>query len=140
MITEHYAAVLAHLEANPKMTGRVHDTALQTADGKLVRGTYWVLFGGKPDILDDGRQSSPQHADADADLVYTLRSVSTSATLCRAASAVGFQQLIGFVPDVEGRSCTGITFTHGEDPEPDNEVNPPLFYCDDEYTLHSSRA
>lgn len=140
MITEHYAAVLAHLEDNPAMAGHVHDSALLTADGKLVRGTYWILFGGKPDTLDDGRQTSPQHAAADADFVYTLRSVSVSATLCRNASAEGFKQLVGFVPEVEGRSCTGITFIRGEDPEPDNDVKPPLFWCDDEYTLHSSRA
>lgn len=140
MIAEHYDAVLTHLESHATMTGHVHDSALLTADGKLVRGTYWILFGGKPDTLDDERQTSPQQANSDADFTYTLRSVSTSASLCRAASVVGFAHLVGFVPVVAGRTCGRITFVRGEDPEPDDEVSPPLFYCDDEYSLRSSRA
>jgi hypothetical protein len=140
VINEHFNAVRDLLAAHASIAGNLHDSALVNASGKLIRGTYWVLFGGKPDTLGDDRLAYPQRIDADADFVYTVRSVSTTADLCRQAAAAAFAQLVGAELEVAGRDCAAIAFVRGEDPHPDDEISPPLYYCDDEYSLHSSRA
>jgi hypothetical protein len=140
VIAEHYDPVHARLADTAPIAGNLHDSALVGHDGKLVRATYWVLFGGTPDELGDGRLAQPQTPNADAVFVYTVRSVSTTAAGCRAAQGAAFARLVGFAPHVEGRSCASLALTRADAPRPDYEVAPPLYYADDEYTLRSSRA
>ncbi len=137
MISDEYAAVKARLVADTALT--VRDTVYDSA-GELYRGTYVVLFGGGPDVLDDGRVTKPQDPDSDATYVYTARCVSATADGVRSTLKHVVTQLVGFIPTVSGRRCDAIRLTHSQNVEPDVSVKPPLFYSDAEFTLVSFRG
>jgi len=135
----HYLAVKSRLLEDTALTGKVHDTALVDAVGLPVVGTYAILYGGAPDVLDDGRLSSVQAATSDAEYVYTVRSVSASADGVRSIQTHVATQLVGHRLVVTGRSClveqsnvTGIDW--------DRSTNPPLFFADQDFLVRSSRA
>jgi len=140
VIREHHDAVTALLNADTAIIGRLHDAALINADGSLVRDTYWVLFGGAPDELDDDRLTSQQTAASDATFVYTVRSVSSTAAGARAAASRAFVALVGRRPVIAGRICQAIRLDGAGSVEPDRSVTPSLFYEDDDYLLRSTRA
>lgn len=137
----HYLAVKNRLLADTALAAKgVNDTALvDTTTGLPVVGTYVILFGGAPDSLDDGRLSAPQFVDSDAEYVYTVRSVSTTADGVRSTQTKVGAQLIGHRLVVAGRSCR-TELTHATDVDWDKSVNPPLFFADQEFTVYSSRA
>ena len=62
----HYAAVKARLNADTNLAGKGADTIRLDGAGLPVRDTYWVLFGGAPDELDDDRLAAKQRPDSDA--------------------------------------------------------------------------
>lgn len=133
----HYAAVKSRLLADTALANvGVHDTALVDAGGLPVVGTYAILYGGAPDVLDDGRLTAMQSPNSDAEYVYTVRSVSTTADGVRSVQAKVGVQLIGHALAVAGRSCR-IVQTDVTDPEKDRSVA--LFFADQEYTVYSSR-
>jgi hypothetical protein len=140
VIAGHIAAVKARLTDGTALAGKLYDSARLDSNGVLIRDTYAILYGGTPDVLDDGRQSSPQAAMSDAEFVYTFRSVSPTVDGCRAVQQIALTRLTGFVAALSGRTCSPIVLTSSGDPRPDMSVNPPIFYADDEYTLRSSRA
>ena len=132
-----YAAVSARLAADPALV--VRDTVYDTS-GALFRGQYVVLFGGAPDELDDQRYSHPQASDSRAVYVYTARCVAVTADGVRSVLDHVMTQLIGFAPVIAGRKCWAMTMTLTQDPAPDTSVQPPLYFCDTEFTLVSDRA
>jgi hypothetical protein len=136
MIVDEYAAVEARLEADTALV--VRDTVYDSA-GELFRGTYVVLFGGAPDILDDNRLAKAQDPDSAAVYMYTVRCVSTTPAGVRSALKHVTTQLVGFIPTITNRTCDPIRMTHTTDVEPDTSVKPPLFYSDAEFTLASQR-
>lgn len=140
MIGPHFAAVKARIEEDAALAGNGYDTARLDGDGKPIRGTYFVLYGGGPDELDDQRLASTQRIDSDATFVYTVRSVSTDAATVRAMQTKVLTKLIGFIPTVANRVCSAMELTDSNDVEVDDNVTPPLFFADDEYELRSSRA
>jgi hypothetical protein len=137
----HYAAFKARLLEDAALaTAGVNDTALvDSTTGLPIRGTYTILFGGAPDVLDDGRLSALQFADSDAEYVYTVRSVSTTADGVRSTQTKVGAQMIGHRLIVAGRSCR-IEQTHATDVDWDKSVKPPLLFADQEYTVYSSRV
>lgn len=136
----HFLAVKSRLLAEPALVGKVNDTALvDTTTGLPVVGTYVVLYGGAPDSLDDGRLSSLQSPDSDAEYVYTVRSVSTTADGVRSTQTKVGAQLIGHRLVVAGRSCR-VELTDQTNVDWDKSTDPPLFFADQEFTVYSSRV
>lgn len=137
MIREHYAAVKALLKADSALSTRVEDSARVGKDGLPTRETYAILFGGGPEDLDDGRLTSQQRAISAAEFVYTVRSVAPTPDGARAVATKAFAQLVGATLTIEGRSCRPIRHTGSDPLQPDDSISPPIYYCDDEYTLNS---
>ena len=142
MIREHFAAVKARIETDTALAGKGYDSVRLDGTGGLVRETYWILYGGGMDELDDNRFTSVQRANSRADLTYTVRAVANTADLVRSVTAKASAKLVGFVPVVAGRKCDPIRMPPGgmDDVEDDNSVKPPMFYQDTEYVLRSSPA
>lgn len=138
----HYQAVKARLEADSALSNKgVFDAArLDTTTGLPIQATYCVIFGGAPDVLTDGRLTSPQKADSDAEYIYTVRAVSTTVDGVMAVMAKVNTQLIGFTPTISGRRCNPIYLDYSSEVRPDNAVSPPMYYADCEFLLKSSRA
>jgi len=139
-VKAHYAAVKARLEADPALATKVNDTLLLTATGLPVQGTYAILYGGAPDSLESNRFTAPQAIDSDAEYVYTVRSVSTTADGVRSIQAKVAAQLIGHRLVVAGRNCTSMRLTDVTDVQYDKATNPVLLFADQEFTLNSYRA
>lgn len=137
---KHYNAVKARLEASPVLAGKVYNTLATDSTGKPIRTSYVILYGGAPDALDDDRLSSVQSKDSDAEYIYTLRSVGSTADAALATADVVSSQLIGFVPVIPGRACSAIWLDDGDMVRMDDSISPPLFYIDNDYGLRSSRA
>lgn len=137
---KHYAAVKARLEASPVLAGRVYNTLAKSADGKLITTSYVILYGGTPESLDDERLSSVQSKDSDAEYIYTVRSVSSTADGALATADVAATQLIGFVPVITGRNCNPILLDDGGTVDMDASIATPLFFLDNDFLLKSSRA
>lgn len=139
MIAE-FAAFKAQVQASPLLTQKVFDVVRIDGDGKLIRDTYVVLFGGPPDDLDDGRLSLPQLPDADATYVYTARVVSTTPGGVRSTINLVLGQIVGQVLVVDGRRIDPMRLTFSTDIIADTSVLPPLFYSDLEFTVVSRRG
>lgn len=139
-VSEHFDAVKAQIETDEALEGKGYDTARRDIEGKLVRDTYWILFGGAPEALDDDRFTKPQDAASTAEYVYTVRAVSVTAAGCRATINKIIAKLAGAALAVSGRSLDKLRLTGSEDPKPDYSVRPPLFFADLEFTLVSRRA
>lgn len=140
MIAEHFDAVETRLKANTNLTAKVFDTARRDASGALIRDTYLVLFGGAPDSLTSGRLTLPQQNDSDAVFVYTVRAVSPTSAGVRAIMSAAYTQLVGFTPTVSGRKCSTVRMTLAHEVQADESIQPPLFFCDSEFTLASVKA
>lgn len=137
---EHFLAVMSWLKADTVLAGRVHNTLVVDTSGLPVRDTYVVLFGGPPDELDDDRLSSPQTMRSDAEYEYTARSVSVTADGALAVAERVASRLVGFQPLVAARSCEPMRLVRSFPVEVDSSVRPPLFFCDQDFLLRSSRA
>jgi hypothetical protein len=137
----HFAAIKNRLLADPALADRgVYDSALIDSSGTPVLGTYTILFGGPPDVLDSGRLTGVQTMAADATYTYTVRCVSVTADGVRAAMGKVLNQLVGYTPTIAGRRCTPIVFDFAADVRADNAVTPPLFYSDTDFVLKTSNA
>ena len=135
----HFAAVKARLNADAALAGKGSD-AIRMEAGLPVRDTYWVLFGGAPDELDDGRLSAPQRADSDAEYVYTVRFVSVTHDAVLQGAERVVAQLVGWSPTVAGRNCGAIVLDDQQPVDADTRVSPPLYFIDLDFVLKSSRA
>lgn len=137
---KHRQAVKDRLEESPVLAGRGHDTFAVDASGAPIRTAYWILYGGGPESLGDGRVTGPQSLDSDAVYVYTVRSVGSTANSALATAELAAAQLVGFRPDIEGRRCQKMRLTDGGEVDADDSLKPPLFYIDQEFTLISRRG
>ncbi len=135
-----FNAVKARLNADAALAGKGSD-AVRMEAGLPVRATYWVLFGGAPDELDDDRLAAIQRPDADAEYLYTLRLVSVThdAVLDMCERAV--TQLVGWVPTVAGRRCEPMRLDDRPDLiDADTRVTPALLFADLDFIVQSNRA
>ena len=140
MITSHFNAMMARLQADTALAGKGHDAFVVNADGSLSYGPYFILLGGGPDVLDDDRLSAPQSPTSDAEFTYTVRYVASSPTNVRSGMGKVYPQLIGHRLIVSGRLCTAIALERSTDIRADTTVSPPLYYADVEVSFKSSRA
>lgn len=136
----HFQAVIARLEEDDALDGKVHDAARVDANGELVREVYVVVFGGSPAELGRDRLYKQQVLEDDAVFDFTIRSVAPTPAGCRAVATHVAAQLVDFAPTVEGRRCRPIRFTGGDDVRPDISIKPPIYFLDEEYELRSLRA
>lgn len=138
----HYQAVKSRLLADSALSTKgVFDTVrVDSTSGLPVQATYVVIFGGAPDVLDEGRLSAPQQASSDAEYIYTVRAVSTSFDGVMATMTKVHTQLVGCIPVVEGRKCSPMVLDASSEVRPDNAVSPPMYYMDCDFVLKSSRA
>lgn len=135
---DHFDAVIARLEADSTLLGKVHDTALVTSDGLPVVGTYVLVFGGGPESFEDDRLTALQSPNADAVYVYTARAVATTPNGVRSVLTKVSAQMVGHRLVVAGRSCR-VEQTDATEIDWDKSTNPILFFGDLEFTVHSSR-
>jgi hypothetical protein len=136
----HYTAVKSRLVSILPVAIKVADTALLDEDGVLFRGQYVILFGGGPDVLDDGRLTAPQRADSDAEFLYTARCVAVTADGARGVAQQVLSALVGFTPTIADRNCQSISLDDSSDVQPDSALKQPLWYMDLDFILSSSRA
>lgn len=129
-------ARLASVNANYK----VYDGLAVDESGKPFTGSYYVLYGGGPDVVDDGRFTKGQDAQSDRELSYTVRCVSPTAQGARVLAELAFAQLVGWTPTVAGRRCRPIRHTGSDPATLDSNVLPAVFYADDDYELISARG
>jgi hypothetical protein len=135
----HYEAFKAQIAADSSL--KVHDAARTDGKGGLLREQYVIAIGGPPEELDDGRLASPQGQLSDAVFSYTARAVSISASGAMLVAARVFAQVVGAVLQIDGRTCLPIELDGADEKvQVDNNVNPPMFYLDQDFTLRSSRA
>jgi hypothetical protein len=135
-----YAAVKARLNAHTSLAGKGSDS-IRMENGLPVRATYWVLFGGPPDTLDDDRLAATQKTDSDAEYVYTFRFVSVTHDAVLQGAQAALAQLLDWTPTVAGRSCQPIALDDGVQPvDADTRVTPPLLFVDLDFVLKSNRA
>lgn len=139
MITAHFNAVKARLEAHPQLSGKVYDSARVGTSG-LIRDNYVILFGNGPDVLDDDRLAATQQADSDAEFLYPIRAIGTTTTAVRLLSEAVAAQLIGRTLTIPNRVASPIELDDSGPLEIDDSVSPPLFYADSDYILRTSRA
>lgn len=136
-----YAAVKAQINGDAALSGKGFDTARVDSTGLPIRDTYWILFGGAPDELGDGRLTGVQSADSDAEYLYTVRmvSVTTDGVLAGADKISG--RLVGWAPVIPGRKCEPMILDTDEPQvDADTRVNPPLMFMDLDFVLKSNRA
>lgn len=140
MSRPHYAAVKAQIETDSALAGKGYDSARRDTAGALIRDTYWILFGGGPDDLDDNRFMKTQDVDSAAEYVYTARAVSVTADGCRAVTDKIIAATVGKTLTVTGRTLDPLRLTSSDPVDADESVKPPLYYADTELTLVSRRA
>ena len=118
----------------------VHDTVAVNEDGSPVeRNPYFVMYGGNPENVGDKRLTSKQSKDSDHDVEFTVRAVSSSAAGARGLAAIGFAQLVGWVPDVAGRAVGAVTHEGSSPVAVDDKVLPAVCFADDDYKVTNSR-
>jgi hypothetical protein len=136
----YFQAISERIQSSdPRLAGRVFDTALQR-NGKPRTGTYVVLFLGNPTALEAGRLTLAQSPTSDAIHDFTARSVAEGPDGARAIARSLFNALVGFKPVVDGRDCSKIK-SRGSDPvQWDTDAPAPIFFSDDDYRFRSYAA
>jgi hypothetical protein len=129
--------ILADVQARLATLYPAYDTLAVNPDGVPFPTPYYVLYGAL-DELGDKRLTSTQDADSDASYALTVRAVSTSAVGARRMSELARGVLIGWAPNVAGRSCS-VRFDGEDDPQTDKDFSTVVFQ-DVDYVLVSRRA
>lgn len=117
-----------------RFPNKVDDTVRFTADGKYNRDNYLILTGQRrvESAERQGRSQPGNHI-----WFFKVRAVGVSAEAVRGMLRDASLELVGWVPQVAGRTCYAVRWTDGTAPEADHAVKPPLFFADDEYELRS---
>lgn len=115
-----------------RFPGLVADTARVDEHGVYVRENYFIL-SGRRSVVKNERQGRSQPGNHVWD--FRLRAVGVSADAVRGMLDDASLELVGWVPEVEGRKCYAVRWEDGS--SVDTDGNPPLFYADDEYSVRS---
>ena len=137
MIAE-FDAVTARLRASTVLANKVEDTFKLDSDGRLVRGNYVVVYFGRPGEFLADRFAGGQIADDNGLYEFTVRCVGVDPGTVRLLLQEVDAQLIGWVPQIQGRKCSSVRFVEGDGtPHADNSVSPPLFFADADFEFWS---
>lgn len=130
MITPHFNAIKARIEAESTLAGDVHDTVRIDAEGGLIRDNYVILYRSPPESIGSGRFNAVADSSSELTFIFDVRAVGTSAAMCGAVLDKVMAQLVGFRLVVAGRSCTPIRLESSGRVTADQSVKPFLFYAD----------
>ncbi|WP_442575869.1 hypothetical protein ACSBPH_01580 [Microbacterium sp. F51-2R] len=142
MRTQHYAAFEQAVKvAVPALSALVFDADVPVnPDGTVRRSTYLVLHDMGFDRQDDERLTVTAQDAAEGRYRVVVRVVATTRSAAR-STVDAVRSLIGVRPTVAGRFCQPIAIDPGPYPiERDDDVKPPIFYTDLDFTFRSQRA
>lgn len=140
MISEHFDAIKARLEAGTGLSGKVHDTARINADGGLVRDQYVILYRSAPETIATDRFNHVAGVGHVLTFLVDVRAVGTSPSNCGAVLDRVLTQLTGHSLTVSGRSCTPMTLESSGRVAIDQSVKDFLYYADVSFELISRPA
>lgn len=140
MISEHFDAVEARLEADTDLAGRVHDTVRLDANGGLIRDQYVILYRSVPESIVSGRFNMIPEADSDVTFMVDVRAVGTSPKKCGAVMDRILTQLVGHRLVVAGRSCAPLVLDSSSRIVADQLVKQFMYYADVGFELTSRPA
>lgn len=143
MRASHFAAFDAAVKvAVPALSSLVFDgDAPLNGDGTVRRATYLVLHDMGFDRQDDDRLTVTVQDAADGRYRVVVRVVATTRGGVRATIDALKTGLVGVRLTIAGRFCQPIEIDPGPYPiERDDDVKPPIFYCDLDFTFRSQRA
>lgn len=143
MRTQHFTAFQEATKlAAPPLASSVFDGDVPLdASGGVRRATYLVLHDMGFDQQDDERLNSTQQDASDGRYRVVVRVVATTRAAVRSTIDVVKAGLLGERPTITGRFCQPIQIDPGPYPiERDDDVDPPIFYTDLDFTFRSQRA
>lgn len=142
MRNAHFEAFKATVQAGvPALASNVYDGDVPLDGGKVRRATYLVLHDMGFDSQDDKRLIATFQDRADGRYRVIVRTVSTTRFGVRETAGISKAAIVGQIPVITGRICGPIDADPGPRPvERDDDVNPPIFYLDTDYTFRSQRA
>jgi len=143
MRTAHYAAFETAVKAAvPALASLTFDGDVPVnADGTVRRATYLVLHDMGFDRQDDDRLSVTVQDQADGRYRVVVRVVATNRASVRAVIDLVKPGLVGTRLTIAGRFCQPVEIDPGPYPiERDDDVKPPIFYTDLDFTFRSQRA
>jgi hypothetical protein len=143
MRTAHYAAFETAVKAAvPALASSTFDgDAPLNTDGTVRRASYLVLHDMGFDQQDDDRLSVTVQDTADGRYRVIVRIVATTRAAIRSLVDIVKPGLVGVRLTIPGRLCQPIEIDVGPYPiERDDNVSPPIFYVDLDFTWRSQRA
>lgn len=108
MISEHFAALKARLEADGDLAGVVHDTVRLDSNGGLIRSEYVILYRSSPRI-DSDRLAAVAGPSSTLTFDVEVRAVGRTSAKCGAVMDRILTQFAGHRLVVAGRSCSPMT-------------------------------
>ncbi|WIE54227.1 DUF3168 domain-containing protein [Curtobacterium sp. MCBD17_003] len=134
--TEHVDAVLARLREHADLAPRVFEGVADENDDGSPRTRYVTVWAnsGRRTV---GRYTGPQDVET---YTFTVHSVSQVPSDVRVLADAVMQQLLGFVPAIDGRVCRRITHEVSEPLQYDRDLTPPLYWAAAEFDLISDPA
>lgn len=134
-MTDIHALIVDRLDSSALLAGKLRDTAFDEA-GEIVRGNYLLLFSSAtPDRLVTHREARAQAADDDGIWSWTVRAVAVDPDGCRLLLADVFARLVGWQPEIPGRTPGRVRHDGSERIKPDTKLSPPLYFGEDDYSV-----
>jgi hypothetical protein len=142
MRTAHYGAFESLVKARvPALASKTYDGEVPLVDGQPARETYLVLHDMGFDRQDDARLTVTVQDAADGTYRVVVRVVATTRAAVRDVADVVKRALVDGVLTIPGRICGALQLDAGPHPvERDDDVTPPLFWVDLDFTWRSTRA
>lgn len=142
MRTQHYSAFEGRVKARvAAFADLTFDGEATLEDGSVRRGSYLVLHDFGFDQQDDERLTGTVQDAADGTYRVVVRVVATKRAGVRSVLDLVKSRMVDQVLTIPGRFCGPISVEPGPYPiERDDDVSPPLFYVDLDFTWRSTRA
>lgn len=125
-----------------RFPGKVFESARRVPDGQPDAGAYvrdnYLIVSGRRSYVAAERQGRSQAGSFIWDL--TVRAVGISPDVVRGMLRETASELVGWIPEVEGRRCFAIRWENGTDVQIETAVTPPLFYADEDYSVRDHPA
>jgi len=133
VIRAHKNAIIARLEADSTLAGRVFEGEVEPDSSRQRYVTVWINSGARsPDRL-----TGPS---AKATFTITLHSVATTPDQAQYVAERVHAQLVDWTPTVPGRRCRRLTHEVSLATQKDADITPALWYQVDEFDLVSDPA
>lgn len=136
MIRAHTDTLLARLEANTVLAGRVVDGLVDPA-APLLPPPYVAVQ------VDSGLRAVERHSSeqpTQADFRITVQSVGADANQARYFAEKVMDQFLGWRPEVAGWAPQAVRHRRTSPAQPDTSVSPPSQYISDVFNLTTRKA